>query len=147
PSTSLPYHTGPPSQYPTSATAPPSQQATAATSSYTPAAYNPAAYAGTTVPQRTPTYQGYNNYSPHYGASQSTGGYGSPNSAHPPALPHVPPASTPSIPQYDPALPSPPPHSATSPQASTYDPSVYSTTSYRSSQYSTFSNGTSPTVT
>lgn len=142
-SVSMPYHPGPPSQYQTNATGPPNQQAAATAASYTPAAYNPAAYANTAVPQRTPTYQGYNNYQPHYGTPQTTASYGSPNSSYSPGFPH---SSQPPQ-QYDPAMPSPPPHSATSPQAANYDPSIYSTTSYTGSQRSTFSNGNSPSMT
>ncbi|SPN99948.1 related to GDP/GTP exchange factor Rom2p [Cephalotrichum gorgonifer] len=147
PSASLPYHPGPPSQYQVSTTAPPAPQAPGPGASYTPAAYNPAAYASTAAPQRTPTYQGYTNYTPQYGNSQPTAGYGSPSSVYPPAPPHSGQASVPPASQYDPGLPSPPPHSATSSHGAGYDPSIYSTTSYTGSQYSTFSNGNSPSIT
>ncbi|KAI8170589.1 Rho1 guanine nucleotide exchange factor 3 [Colletotrichum sp. SAR 10_65] len=82
--TSLPYLPHPSHRF-QSATSPTSYTPPAA-SSYTPPAYNPAAYAGTSsAPQRQPTYSGYNNYSQSYGSptnSQPSSGFQSPPASY-----------------------------------------------------------------
>ncbi|KAJ4264037.1 Rho guanine nucleotide exchange factor [Fusarium torreyae] len=59
----LPYRNQPPTRYASNA------------SSYTPQAYDPSAYAGTNVPQRQASYQGFNTYGQTYG-SQTSPGFG-----------------------------------------------------------------------
>ncbi|KAF6827663.1 rho guanyl nucleotide exchange factor [Colletotrichum plurivorum] len=74
---------------------------------YTPAAYNPAAYASTTVPQRQPTYSGYNNYSQGYGSPtqpQPSSGFGqSPPSTYSSTFQSVQPIAASSVPAYEPS--------------------------------------------
>ncbi|KAK3905744.1 Rho1 guanine nucleotide exchange factor 3 [Staphylotrichum tortipilum] len=142
-STSLPYHPAPgaarytPTTSPTYASPP---------TNYTPAAYNPAAYATTTtsaVPQRHSTIAGYNNY-----------GYGGYNTAPTPhvSTAYVPPppastyggsqptsATTPSAPQrYEPALHSPQyaPSAVPSAASPQYDPSYSAAYGAGAQQYS-----------
>ncbi|KXX75346.1 Rho1 guanine nucleotide exchange factor 3 [Madurella mycetomatis] len=134
-STSLPYHPGP--RYTPSA----SPTYTSPQASYTPQAYNPAAYANTSAvsPQRHSTIAGYNSY--------SYGGYNSPTAPHVSTAYAPAPASTyggsqpssattPSAPRgYEPALHSPQyAPSAMSAGSQQYEP-TYSAT-YGAQQYS-----------
>ncbi|TEA15799.1 Rho1 guanine nucleotide exchange factor 3 [Colletotrichum sidae] len=104
-STTLPYHPHSSSRY-GSATSPTSYTPPAS-NSYTPAAYNPAAYANTTVPQRQPTYSGYNNYSSGYGSPtvpQTPPAFGqSPPAPYSSSFQSVQPSANPSAPAYEPS--------------------------------------------
>ncbi|KAK1783848.1 CNH domain-containing protein [Copromyces sp. CBS 386.78] len=126
-STSLPYHPGPPSRYgaPTSPTYAPTP------TTYTPPAYNPAAYANTNTPQRHSSVAsvaspGYNGYTYGYTSpSISQSGFGqSPQMATAPSMPSYEPARSP---QYPPSS-----ATATSPQ---YDQSYPPASAYNQQQY------------
>ena len=124
-STSLPYHPGPPSRYnaPTSPTYAPTP------TTYTPPAYNPAAYANTNTPQRHSSVasvasSGYNGYTYGYASpSMSQSGF-SPQTTTAPPMPSYEPAHSP---QYPPSS-----ATATSPQ---YDQSYPPANAYNQQQY------------
>lgn len=144
-STALPYHPHPASsRY--SGNAASSTYSTSPSTAYTPQAYNPAAYASATVPQRQPTYHGYTGEHA-YGAGAGTQGsptYGqSPTSAYPAAAYSQPLHSPGRSSGYQQALPTSPSSFAVSSiqaQNSLYNPSHYS-----SGQHQSYgSNGSSP---
>ncbi|KAJ9155590.1 Rho1 guanine nucleotide exchange factor 3 [Pleurostoma richardsiae] len=84
-STTLPYHSH--ARYP----APPTTSYTPQPTNYTPAAYDPSAYAGVAAPQRQATYHGFNNYAHSYSAPavpQTSTSYGQlANSTYSPSQP------------------------------------------------------------
>ncbi|ROT35369.1 Rho1 guanine nucleotide exchange factor 3 [Sodiomyces alkalinus F11] len=133
-STSLPYHPPPPQRY--SSTSSTASHAPTSPTTYTPAQYNPAAYAAASQPQRQSTLHGYNyghGYASPSAPQPSPGFSPSPNSPYASAFPQS--AQVPV--HHDPALPSPG-HVSTGSHPSSYDPSHQQ--SYGNT-YATYPNG------
>ncbi|KAL2757729.1 hypothetical protein ACRALDRAFT_1061048 [Sodiomyces alcalophilus JCM 7366] len=133
-STSLPYHPPPPQRY--SSTSSSASHAPTSPTTYTPAQYNPAAYAAASQPQRQSTLHGH-SYGHGYGSPsvpQLSPGFAGPSPSSPYASAF--PQSAQVLP-HDPALPSRG-HGSTTSRPSSYDPSYQQ--SYGNT-YATHPNG------
>ncbi|KAM5359753.1 hypothetical protein ACJZ2D_014234 [Fusarium nematophilum] len=115
----LPYRNQAPNRYASTA----SSYTPSPPTNYTPQAYDPSAYASTTMPQRHSSYQGFNTYGQGYAAQTSPGYAQSPNSAYGGAYSQA--APSPALSSgFEQPLHSPPLNtSAASPQTSAYDQS------------------------